>query len=149
MYKRQIPDKLIDVVLGCVVGGIVGARLYYVAFSWDTFKNDLGSIIKTWEGGMAIYGGLIGAILVGALIVKLRKMKLLPVLDIACMGFLIGQAIGRWGNFVNVEAFGSNTSLPWGMTGERVTSYLSNSANVETLSKLGVTVDALAPVRCV
>lgn len=142
-----IPDKLIDVVLGGVVGGIVGARLYYVAFSWDTFKNDLTSIFKTWEGGMAIYGGLIGAILVGALIVKLRKMKLLPVLDIACMGFLIGQAIGRWGNFVNVEAFGSNTSLPWGMTGERVTSYLSNSANVEALNKLGVTVDALAPVH--
>lgn len=142
-----IPDKLIDVTLGGVVGGIVGARLYYVAFSWDTFKDDLSSIFKTWEGGMAIYGGLIGAILVGALIVKLRKMRLLPVLDIACMGFLIGQAIGRWGNFVNVEAFGSNTSLPWGMTGERITSYLSNSANVETLNKLGVTVDALAPVH--
>lgn len=142
-----IPDKLIDVTLGGVIGGIVGARLYYVAFSWDTFKDDLGSIFKTWEGGMAIYGGLIGAILVGALIVKLRKMRLLPVLDIACMGFLIGQAIGRWGNFVNVEAFGSNTSLPWGMTGERITSYLSNSANVETLNKLGVTVDALAPVH--
>ncbi len=142
-----IPDKLIDVTLGGVVGGIVGARLYYVAFSWDTFKDDLSSIVKTWEGGMAIYGGLIGAILVGALIVKIRKMKLLPVLDIACMGFLIGQAIGRWGNFVNVEAFGSNTSLPWGMTGERITSYLSNSANIEALNKLGVTVDALAPVH--
>ncbi len=142
-----IPDKLIDVTLGGVIGGIVGARLYYVAFSWDTFKDDLSSIFKTWEGGMAIYGGLIGAILVGALIVKLRKMRLLPVLDLACMGFLIGQAIGRWGNFVNVEAFGSNTSLPWGMTGERITSYLSNSANVETLNKLGVTVDALAPVH--
>lgn len=142
-----IPDKLIDVTLGGVVGGIVGARLYYVAFSWDTFKDDLSSIFKTWEGGMAIYGGLIGAILVGALIVKLRKMRLLPVLDIACMGFLIGQAIGRWGNFVNVEAFGSNTSLPWGMTGERITSYLSNSANIEALNKLGVTVDPLAPVH--
>ena len=142
-----IPDKLIDVTLGGVIGGIVGARLYYVAFSWDTFKDDLSSIFKTWEGGMAIYGGLIGASLVGALIVKLRKMRLLPVLDLACMGFLIGQAIGRWGNFVNVEAFGSNTSLPWGMTGERITSYLSNSANVEALNKLGVTVDALAPVH--
>ncbi len=142
-----IPDKLIDVTLGGVVGGIVGARLYYVVFSWDSFKDDLSSIFKTWEGGMAIYGGLIGAILVGALIVKLRKMKLLPVLDVACMGFLIGQAIGRWGNFVNVEAFGSNTDLPWGMTGERITSYLSNSANVEALNKLGVTVDPLAPVH--
>lgn len=142
-----IPDKLIDVTLGGVVGGIVGARLYYVAFSWDNFKNDLGSIVKTWEGGMAIYGGLIGAILVGALIVKIHKMKLLPVLDVACLGFLIGQSIGRWGNFVNVEAFGSNTSLPWGMTGERITSYLSNSANVEALNKLGVTVDAMAPVH--
>ena len=142
-----IPDKLIDVTLGGVVGGIVGARLYYVAFSWNDFKDDLSSVFKTWEGGLAIYGGLIGAILIGTIIVKVYKMRLLPTLDIACLGFLIGQAIGRWGNFVNVEAFGSNTGLPWGMTGDRITSYLSNSTNVEALNKLGVTVDALAPVH--
>ncbi len=142
-----IPDKLIDVVLGGVVGGIVGARLYYVAFRWDSFKDDLLSVFKTWEGGLAIYGGLIGAILVGSLIVKLYKMKLFAVLDIASLGFLIGQSIGRWGNFVNVEAFGSNTTLPWGMTSARITSYLSNASNIETLNKLGVTVDAAAPVH--
>ena len=142
-----IPDKLIDVALGGVVGGIIGARLYYVAFRWDSFKDDLTSIFKTWEGGLAIYGGLIGAILVGALIVKLYKMKFFAVLDIASLGFLIGQSIGRWGNFVNVEAFGSNTTLPWGMTGARITTYLSDASNVAALNKLGVTVDAAAPVH--
>ncbi len=142
-----ITDKLIDVALGGVIGGIVGARLYYVAFRWDSFKDDLGSIFKTWEGGLAIYGGLIGAILVGSVIVKLYKMKLFAVLDIASLGFLIGQSIGRWGNFVNVEAFGSNTTLPWGMTSARITAYLSDPSHVEALNKLGVAVDASAPVH--
>lgn len=142
-----ISDKLIDVALFGVVGGILGARLYYVAFSWDSYKNDLASIFKTWEGGLAIYGGLIGAILVGVVVVKANKMKLLPTLDIASLGFLIGQSIGRWGNFVNVEAFGSNTTLPWGMTSARITSYLSDASNIEALNKLGVTVDATAPVH--
>ncbi len=142
-----VSDKLIDVALFGVVGGILGARLYYVAFSWDSYKNDLASIFKTWEGGLAIYGGLIGAILVGIVVVKVNKMKLLPTLDIASLGFLIGQSIGRWGNFVNVEAFGSNTTLPWGMTSARITSYLSDASNIEALNKLGVTVDATAPVH--
>ncbi len=142
-----IPDKLIDVVLFGIIGGIVGARLYYVIFSWDSYKNDLISIFKTWEGGLAIYGGLMGAILAGLIVAKLQKMKLLAVLDISSLGFLIGQSIGRWGNFVNVEAFGSNTNLVWGMTSDKITSYLSNSSNVATLNKLGVSVDALAPVH--
>lgn len=142
-----IPDKLIDATMGGIIGGIVGARLYYVIFKWDNFKDDLMSIFRTWEGGLAIYGGLIGALAVGLIIAKLYKMKLLPVLDIACLGFLIGQSIGRWGNFVNVEAFGSNTTLPWGMTSDRITAYLSNPDNIASLKKLGVTVDAYAPVH--
>lgn len=142
-----ISDKLVDVVMGGIVGGIVGARLYYVALKWDDFKDDLPSIIKTWEGGMAIYGGIIGAFLVGVLIARLHKMNVKPVLDIAGLGFLIGQGIGRWGNFVNVEAFGSNTDLPWGMTGDRVIAYLSTPENVESLQKLGVSVNSLDPVH--
>lgn len=140
-------DKLVDVVLGGLIGGVVGARLYYVAFSWSDYKDNLSSIWHTWEGGMAIYGGVIGAFLVGMIVARCHKMRVLPVLDIAALGFLIGQGIGRWGNFVNSEAFGCNTDLPWGMTGSRIVSYLSDSKNVATLTSLGVTVDPNAPVH--
>ena len=114
------PDKMIDVVIGGIIGGIIGARLYYVIFSWDSYKDSLADIFKIWNGGLAIYGGLIGAVLAGALMCKIRKVKLFPMLDVAGIGFLIGQAIGRWGNFVNIEAYGSNTSLPWGMWSEKI-----------------------------
>lgn len=125
-----IADRLMDAALGGIIGGIIGARLYYVAFRWDTYKDDLMSIFKTWEGGLAIYGGIIGGLLVGALVCKWRKVKVLPALDLASMGFLIGQGIGRWGNFVNGEAFGSNTDLPWGMSGVRITQYLADPSRV-------------------
>ena len=125
-----IADKLVDVVLAGIIGGIVGARLYYVAFRWDAYKDNLTDIFKTWEGGLAIYGGIIGGLLVGAIFAKIRKVKILPALDLAGLGFLIGQGIGRWGNFVNGEAFGSNTELPWGMSGDRIVSYLTSSTHV-------------------
>jgi phosphatidylglycerol:prolipoprotein diacylglycerol transferase len=140
-------DKLVDVVFGGLVGGVLGARIYYVAFSWDTYKNNLSTVWHTWEGGMAIYGGIIGAFLVGGIIAKLHKMRVLPVLDLCALGFLIGQGIGRWGNLINGEAFGCNTDLPWGMTGDRIVSYLSNTDNFSTLTSLGVNVDATAPVH--
>jgi phosphatidylglycerol:prolipoprotein diacylglycerol transferase len=74
-------------------------------------------------------------------------MRVLPVLDLCALGFLIGQGIGRWGNLINGEAFGCNTDLPWGMTGDRIVSYLSNTDNFSTLTSLGVNVDATAPVH--
>lgn len=140
-------DKLVDVVLGGLIGGVVGARLYYVAFSWEQYKDNLSAIWHTWEGGMAIYGGVIGAFAVGVIVARCHKMRVLPVLDLASLGFLIGQGIGRWGNFVNGEAFGCNTGLPWGMTGSRIVSYLSDGENVATLTSLGVSVDPTAPVH--
>ena len=140
-------DKLVDVVLGGLIGGVGGARLYFVVFSWDQYKDNLSAIWHTWEGGMAIYGGVIGAFLVGMIVARCHKMRILPVMDLASLGFLIGQGIGRWGNFVNVEAFGCNTDLPWGMTGDRIVSYLSDTSNVATLTSLGVTVDPNAPVH--
>ena len=140
-------DKLVDVVLGGLIGGVVGARLYYVIFSWDQYKDNLSAIWHTWEGGMAIYGGVIGAFLVGMIVARCHKMHVLPVLDLASLGFLIGQGIGRWGNFVNGEAFGCNTGLPWGMTGTRIVAYLSDTDNVATLTSLGVSVDPNAPVH--
>lgn len=113
-------DRAVDAVIGGVIGGIVGARAYYVIFNWSEYKGDIKEILNTRGGGLAIYGGLIGAVLVGLLICKIRKVKMLPMLDIAVLGFLIGQGIGRWGNFVNQEAFGANTDSLFGMTGGRI-----------------------------
>ena len=118
--KRGIDsDKYLNVILVGMVTAIIGARLYYVAFSWDDFKNAPLTILNIHEGGLAIYGGIIGALLGGLITAKLQKMELLKVLDVAAMGFLIGQCIGRWGNFMNQEAFGTPTDLPWGMASER------------------------------
>lgn len=138
-------DRVIDVVIGGIIGGIIGARAYYVVFSWDDYKYYIWDIFKVWEGGMAIYGGIIGALLVGIIMCKIRHVRILPMLDVAGLGFLIGQCIGRWGNFVNVEAFGSNTTLPWGMTGPDIQTYLTNHASY--LANIGVTVDPSLPVH--
>lgn len=115
-------DRAIDVILGGMVGGIIGARTYYVIFSWENYKDDLLSIFQMREGGLAIYGGIIGAVVFGLLMCKIRGVKMLPMLDIAALGFLIGQSIGRWGNFVNSEAYGSTVSDSYlfGMTGSSI-----------------------------
>ena len=110
-------DRAIDVIIGGVIGGIIGARAYYVLMRWDEYKWDWKAILNTRNGGLAIYGGLIGAIIVGYVIARIRKVRALPMLDIVSLGFLIGQGIGRWGNFVNQEAFGINTDNFLGMTG--------------------------------
>ncbi len=138
-------DRVIDVVIGGAIGGFIGARLYYVAFSWDQYKDNLLSILDTRKGGMAIYGGIIGAFLIGALMCKIRKVKLMPMLDLAVGGFFIGQAIGRWGNFVNIEAFGGNTSMPWGMTSPSITSYLASQKS--SLAAIGMQIDPAMPVH--
>ncbi len=113
-------DRAIDAIIGGVIGGIIGARAYYVLLRWDEYKGDIKAIFNTRNGGLAIYGGLIGAILVGLIICRIRKVKILPMLDVVSIGFLIGQGIGRWGNFVNQECFGSNTSSFLGITGGRI-----------------------------
>ncbi len=118
-------DRAIDAVIGGVIGGIIGARAYYVIFNWSEYKGDFKEIFNTRGGGLAIYGGIIGAVLVGLLICKLRKVKMLPMLDITVLGFLIGQGIGRWGNFINQEAYGTNTDSLFGMTGGRIQAELA------------------------
>lgn len=138
-------DRVMDVILGAVVLGIIGARLYYVAFEWDTYAKNPISIINIREGGIAIYGGIIGGAIAMAVMCKWRAVKLLPMLDLAAGGLFIGQAIGRWGNFVNMEAFGSNTTVVWGMTSPSISWYLSR--NMSRLSQIGVTVDPGMPVH--
>lgn len=89
---------------------IIGARLYYVAFSWDYYKNNLSEIIKIWNGGLAIYGGILTALLVIWIYCKKKKINVLSFLDFLAPLVALGQAIGRWGNFVNREAYGSITN---------------------------------------
>lgn len=125
-YKIN-PDRFLDVILLSMVFAIIGARLYYVIFSWDSYKDDPITALYIWEGGIAIYGGLIGGLGAGALLCKWRKIKIGSALDLASLGLLIGQGIGRWGNFVNQEAFGGNTDLPWGMTGDIIQSGVNGS----------------------
>ncbi len=111
-------DKLLNCIIVGLITAVVGARLYYVAFSWDSFKDAPMKILYIHQGGLAIYGGLIGALIGGLTVAKIQKMKIPAVLDIAVLGFLIGQGIGRWGNFTNQEAFGTATDLPWRMVSE-------------------------------
>ena len=117
------PDKATDGVIAGFFGALVGARLYYIIFN-DEFS--IKQFFKFREGGLAIYGGIIGAILVGGIVVKLRHVKLTPVLDVVGPCFLIGQCIGRWGNFFNQEAFGSNTDAPWGMMSNTTINYIAD-----------------------
>ena len=104
-------DDLIDGVLCIVPFAVLCARLYYCIFQWDTYASNPIRILYIWEGGLAIYGGVIGAA-IGIVVfsfVKRKKVNLLAVLDITSLGFLIGQSMGRWGNFFNREAFGAET----------------------------------------
>lgn len=128
-------DRAADAVIGGVIGGIVGARLYFVFNKWedyrkDTLKDTFLAVINTRNGGLAIYGGLIGALIVGLIICRIRKVKIMPMLDIAVTGFLIGQGVGRWGNFVNQEAFGTNTDSLFGMTGGRIQYVINNEMQI-------------------
>lgn len=113
-------DNLMDAVLWGIPLSIVGARLYYVIFYLDRFRREDGSLdwgktVAIWDGGLAIYGAVIAAFLVGLFLSRKKGFKLGAMTDLVVMGFLIGQAAGRWGNFMNREAFGGATTLPWRM----------------------------------
>ncbi|HIW94841.1 MAG TPA: prolipoprotein diacylglyceryl transferase, partial [Candidatus Flavonifractor merdipullorum] len=113
-------DDLLDVLIAGVPLGIVGARLYYIIFYLDLFRKadgslDFGAMVRIWDGGLAIYGGVIMAVLVGVVVCRIKKISFFAMADVCVFGLLIGQAVGRWGNFVNVEAYGGETTLPWRM----------------------------------
>ncbi len=138
------PDKLLDLGLVGIVCGIVGARLYYVLFNIESYTS-FAQIINIRDGGLAIYGGLILGVLSAFIVSRINKTRFLPSLDIAAGAFFIGQAIGRWGNFVNQEAFGTNTDSIFGMFSEKTQEYL-NSVSWELFLQ-GVEVDPSAPVH--
>ena len=102
-------DDILDGVLGIVPFAIICARAYYCIFSWHEFAHDPVSVLYIWKGGIAIYGGVIGAVIGVIVFSRLKKVRLGAVLDLVSLGFLIGQSIGRWGNFFNREAFGAVT----------------------------------------
>ncbi|MDL2293086.1 prolipoprotein diacylglyceryl transferase [Ruminococcaceae bacterium OttesenSCG-928-D13] len=137
-------DRMIDVIMIGFVLAIVCGRLYYVLFV-DTQYRSFFELIDLRSGGIAIYGGIIGAV-VGAVIgCKWRKVPLAPMLDLVGIGFLIGQALGRWGNFTNQEAFGSNTTSVFGMISPATTAYLQY--NEADLIAKGIYVDPTMPVH--
>ena len=111
-------NGFIDCVLVGLVCGIIGARLFYVVFKWDYYQNHLDELLAVHNGGLAIYGGVIGGLLGGCIVAKIKKLPIPAILDVAVMGFLIGQGLGRWGNFFNQEAFGTPTDWPWRMVSE-------------------------------
>lgn len=113
-------DDVLDTVLWGIPFGILGARLYYVIFYLDLYKNTDGSFnwgraVAIWDGGLAIYGAVIAAVIVGVVVSRKRKFPFFALMDLVVMGLMIGQAVGRWGNFMNREAFGVETTLPWRM----------------------------------
>ena len=105
----QDPDQYVDLAIIGIITSVIGARIYYVVFQWDLYKDDLLSIFNIRQGGLAIYGGVIAAVITAWLFAKKRKLSFGEIADTASMGLVLGQAIGRWGNFFNREAFGDYT----------------------------------------
>ena len=113
-------DNVLDLVLWAVPCCILGSRIYYVIFYLDLYRNadgglDWGRIIAIWDGGLAIYGTVIAGVIVVLIFTKVKKLRFAAMTDLAAMGLLLGQIIGRWANFINREAFGGLTELPWRM----------------------------------
>lgn len=145
-YKWKMSlDKMVDVLIYGTIAAIIGARLYYVFSKWDYYGAHLSEIPKIWEGGLAIYGGIIGGLVAAYFVCRARKMNYWNLLDMATMSLLIGQGIGRWGNFTNQEAFGVNTDLPWGMRSEKIAAEIMS--NQELYASKGFEVDPMLPVH--
>lgn len=113
-------DTILDAVLYATPVAIIFARLFYVIFNWADFKGSLVDIINTRKGGLAIYGAVIGALLVGYIYSRVKKINFLKLVDFCMVYFPLAQGIGRWGNFINQEAYGGHTNLPWRMNGTNI-----------------------------
>lgn len=146
-YKWKMSlDGMTDVLIWGTLFGIVCARAYYVFFEWDYYSAHPNEIIAIWNGGIAIYGGIIGALIGGYIGCKIGKIDFRNLLDLGALGLLIGQGIGRWGNFFNQEAFGANTeTAPFRMWSVKIRDTLE--ATQGDLLLKGMDVNPNAPVH--
>lgn len=128
--RRKVnPDLLADLAIWLVIGAIPCARLYYVLFEWQEYAQRPGDIIAIWQGGIAIHGAIIGGIIATLIFARIKKISVWQLLDLVMPSLALGQAIGRWGNFFNSEAFGKPTNLPWKLfipPSNRPSEYLSS-----------------------
>lgn len=142
---KQKTEDYYDLTIYAVIFSIIGARLYYVIFSWDMYKDDLLSIFNIRQGGLAIYGGIIAAIITVCIFAKKRKMSAPLIMDTAGLGLVAGQMIGRWGNFFNREAFGEYTD---GLLAMRLPLDAVRSSDVtELMRKHMETVDGVSYIQ--
>lgn len=114
--EGESTDTLSDILIYALPVSVIFARTYYVVFSWESYRDNFIDVFKIWEGGIAIYGAVIGAVLTGFIYCRAKKLSTLKLFDICSLGLMIGQAVGRWGNFVNAEAFGGYCPYIWGMS---------------------------------
>lgn len=113
--RGQDPELYLDFALYAIIFAVIGARVYYVVFAWDAYKDDLLQIFNLRAGGLAIYGGVIGAVLTLIIFTRARKQSFFSMADTGVLGLVLGQIIGRWGNFFNCEAFGGYTDSLFAM----------------------------------
>ncbi|WP_448571924.1 prolipoprotein diacylglyceryl transferase [Trichothermofontia sp.] len=111
--RRVDPEAIADLAVWLVVGAIPAARLYYVLFQWQAYAADPLQALAIWKGGIAIHGAILGGTIATILFCRLRKLSFWQIADLIAPSLILGQAIGRWGNFFNSEAFGRPTDLPW------------------------------------
>ncbi|WP_018751884.1 prolipoprotein diacylglyceryl transferase [Paenibacillus sanguinis] len=130
--RFQVPQELfMDLLLFGVPSAIIGARIYYVAFMWDEYKNNFWDIFKIWNGGIAIYGALIGAIICAVIFFRRRGYNFWRIADICAPSLIAGQMIGRWGNFVNQEAYGGPVTEAFLRENLHLPSFIVNQMNVQ------------------
>ena len=113
LYHNIDQDRAFNFLVLILIAGLVGLRVYYVAFEWDYYSQNLDQILNIREGGLAIHGALIFGVIMAFILCRIWKESLLNVMDLFFVGVPLGQAIGRWGNFFNSEAHGGHTDLPW------------------------------------
>ncbi len=142
---NQNPENYFDLALIAIVTSLIGARIYYVAFRWDMYKGDIASILNVRQGGLAIYGGVIAAIITTFVFTKVKKLNFGLVCDTAGLGLVLGQIIGRWGNFFNREAFGGYTDNLFAM--QLPVSAVRSSDISQELSQHIITVDGISYIQ--
>ncbi|WP_440972326.1 prolipoprotein diacylglyceryl transferase [Marinococcus luteus] len=129
--KRGLPEDIFaDLLIFAIPISIICARLYYVIFEWEYYVQNPGSILAVWEGGLAIHGGLIGAVLTGIIFSKIKRVSFWKLADIAAPSIILGQAIGRWGNFINQEAHGGEVSRSF-LEGLQLPEFIINQMYIE------------------